>query len=77
VRSVLGSGQIPLAEADEYPRAEFASSTTGTLLIRIWRYPGEQPKPRPATADDHEQWATPFHRFIEACLARRTGGADP
>ena len=77
VRSTLAGGQIPLAEADEYPRAEFASSSTGTLLIRIWRHPGEQPKPRPATDDDREQWSTTFHRFIEACLRRWSKGEHP
>jgi len=77
VRSVLASGELPVAQADEYPRAEFASSTTGTLLIRIWRYPGEQPKPRPATDADREQWTSTFHRFIEACLGHGATSEHP
>jgi hypothetical protein len=71
VRSALAAGELPLSEADEYPRAEFASSTTGTLLIRIWRHPGEQPKPRPATEADREAWPRTFSKFIEACFECR------
>jgi len=70
VGNALSGGEVPLADGDEYPRAEFAGSTNGTLLIHIWRHPGEQPKPRPATDADREQWASTFHRFIEACLGR-------
>jgi len=76
VRSTLAGGELPLAD-EEYPRAEFASSTTGTVLIRIWRYAGEQPKPRPATDADREQWASTFRRFIEACLGRGATSEHP
>ena len=76
VRSALAGGELPLAD-EEYPRAEFASSTTGTLLIRIWRYPGEQPKPRPATDADREQWSSTFQRFIDLCLARNFEAEHP
>jgi hypothetical protein len=77
VRDALTGGQVPLGDDEEFPRAEFASSTTGTLLIRIWRYRGEQPRPRPATEADREQWASTFRCFIEACLAHSTEAEHP
>jgi hypothetical protein len=77
VRDALTGGQVPLGDDEEFPRAEFASATAGTLLIRVWTYRGEQPKPRPATESDREQWSTTFHRFIEACLARSAETEHP
>jgi hypothetical protein len=77
VRSALSGGQVPLGNDEEFPRAEFASSTTGTLLIRVWTYRGEQPRPRPATNADRAQWSTTFHRFIDACLARSAETEPP
>jgi len=77
VRGALAGGQVPLGDDEEFPRAEFASSTTGTLLIRVWTYRGDQPKPRPATDADREQWASTFLRFIEACLGRSATSEHP
>ena len=54
VRGALTGGELPLGDDESYPLAEFASSTTSTLLIRIWNHRGEQPKPRPATEVDRE-----------------------
>jgi hypothetical protein len=57
-----------LSDDEDFPRAEFAS-TTGTLLIRVWNHRGEQPKPRPATDADREQWASTFHRNLAGTRA--------
>ena len=67
---VYGAPELELTD-ESYPKAEFASSTTGTLLIRVLRHAGDCPKPRPATDADREAWPTTFQKFIEACLARR------
>jgi hypothetical protein len=74
-RDALTGGHVPLGDDEAFPRAEFASSTTGTLLIRVWNYRGEQPKPRPATEADRLAYPSTFSNFIATCLAG--AGKDP
>jgi hypothetical protein len=65
-KSALGGGEVPLAD-EALPRAEFCSSSGGTLLIRIWRHAADSAKPRQATGRDREQWPAAFRRFLAQC----------
>jgi hypothetical protein len=66
-RSALSGGTLPLAQADDFPRTEFATSTAGTLLIRIWMHASDVAKPREATRDDRQKWPAAFSRFLAQC----------
>jgi hypothetical protein len=65
-RSALAGGEVPLGD-ESVPRTEFASSSAGTLLIRIWTQAGEVAKPREATVQDRSRWPAAFQRFLAQC----------
>ena len=77
VRDALAEGCLPVAYADEYPRATFGSTTSGPLLINVQRSGSDAGRWRDVTDADREQWASTFRRFIDACLARNTETEHP
>jgi hypothetical protein len=62
-RSALAGGEVPLGD-ESFPRAEFATSTAGTLLIRTWTHAVDHARPRAATEEDRTRWRAAFARFL-------------
>jgi hypothetical protein len=83
VRSALAGCEVPLSEADEYPRPQFGLSDRGTILFRMQRSAAQVDPWRVANNDDKDRWAMSFRAFCEAHitaldqhLANKDGGRE-